>query len=522
MKKISCQRLSLIGSLTLVFFIVSLGIALAETPQYGGTLRILYGYAARSMDPHRDVGTGGIYILNQVIESLVGADDEDKIIPGLAVSLPTVSSDGLEYVFELRKGVKFHDGTDFTAEDVKFCFDRVVNPDVSTQANKVGVFIESTTVVDPYKVKVRLKKPWSDFLTLMAHDKVFHIFSPECTKDKDFGVKKIAGTGPFKLVEWNRGTGAELVKNENYWQKGVPYLDKIVFREIEADSTRVLGFQAGEGDVLLTVPHKDVADLQKKKNLKVQKIGSGQWVAVWFNTRKPPFDNKQVRQALSKALDRKAIMDSVYYGLGSPATGFLPAYFKEYYGGKDPYNPDEAKKLLKEAGYSQAKPLKVDLMYRAEEVVQEMATIVQAMWAQVGVTAELRPVQGQGIMQVILGDAPIFSAMCMWLNGGPLKFDHASRMFASDSYQNTPGYNKKDGYQNPRAEELFEKVVGEPDEKKQMQMYKELTNIVFYEDVPVAIIGFPENIDITYDYVKNWHVHMSDYACRKNVWMSKK
>ena len=115
--------------------------ATPEKPRYGGTLTILYSWATFTLDPHADVGLSGIHILNQMLESLVDVNDEGKIVPGLEASMPKILDGGKEYIFELRRGVKFHDGSDFTAEDVKFTFDRLLDPKVSTQATRTREFI---------------------------------------------------------------------------------------------------------------------------------------------------------------------------------------------------------------------------------------------------------------------------------------------------------------------------------------------------------------------------------------------
>jgi ABC-type transport system substrate-binding protein len=210
-----------------------------EAPQYGGTLTILYARAVNTFDLHKDVGAGAIPIINHITESFIGLDDHGNMIPMLATAMPKISNDGLEYTFTLRKGVKFHDGSDFTAEDVKFTFDRVLNPDVSTQSKKVREFIESVTILDPYGVKIRLKKSWVDFLTVMAEDRVFDFINAGSVKKlgKDFGSKGLIGTGPFRFEEWKKGSSVVIVKNPSYWKKGVPYLDKIVWREVSEDAT---------------------------------------------------------------------------------------------------------------------------------------------------------------------------------------------------------------------------------------------------------------------------------------------
>jgi peptide/nickel transport system substrate-binding protein len=384
-------------------------------------------------------------------------------------------------------------------------------------------FLETVTVLTPYRLKIRMKKPWPDFLTIMAYDKLFDIINPESVEKlgKDYGVKGIVGTGPFKFLEWVKGTRAVLVKNENYWQKGLPYLDRLVWREIPEDSTRHLAFISGEADALLGTPLKDVAQIKKKANVKIYQAGGGLVAGIWFNTTQRPFTDKKVRQALSLAIDRKKVVDSVYYSFGKPARGIFPAFFKEYYGSQDPYNVEKARRLLGEAGFPKSTPLTFTLLYRAERDYEAIATIVQAMWAELGVNAELRPVAGEPLYQMMSGLNPEYKAAVSRLAFGPPITDYSYRMYSSQSNLNYAGYNKKGGASNPMIDKLLTEVAMEVNKQKAAELNKEISETIFFEDVPAIIIGFPDNVNAVYDYVKNWHVICLDYVPRTTVWISK-
>jgi ABC-type transport system substrate-binding protein len=222
------------------------------------------------------------------------------------------------------------------------------------------------------------------------------------------------------------------------------------------------------------------------------------------------------------ALDREGIVDAVYFGHGTPSGGILPDYFKGYYVPREFYNVEKAKRIMEELGYRQSNPLEFELMYRAEPDYAEMATIVQAIWYQIHVDVTLRPIKASGLLPIILGDDPPYTAVCMRITGGPFPYDHVFRMYSRDSYLNTVGYNKKGGVQNPRLEELLNQSVGEVDEEKAKAIYREISDIIFLEDVPVAPIAIPSNVDITYDYVRGWVPDMADYRAKTNVWISKK
>jgi peptide/nickel transport system substrate-binding protein len=524
MKKNPWIRMFLMGLMATGLILLLMGAAPVEKPQSGGTLTLLYSHATYSLDPHADVGTSGLYILNQVLESLVGVSDEGKIVPMLAASMPRISDGGKEYVFELRKGVTFHDGTDFTAEDVKFTFDRLLDPKVSTQASRVKEFVEGVTVLDSYRIRIRMNKPWVDFLTVMAYDKLFDIINPESVQKlgKEFGIKGIVGTGPFRFVEWGKGAGATVEKNKNYWQKGLPYLDKIVFKEIPEDATRELAFISGQGDVLLDAPYKSLAELKKKENMRIYKAGGGLVVAVWFNTTVPPFDNKKLRQAISRAIDQKAIVDSVYYGYGEAATSIFPAWSPAYTGGKSVYNIDEARALLKDAGYSPSNPLTFTMHVRNERDYMDIATILQAMWAPLGIKATLEPIAAAGMAQMMFGLNPVYKVAVQRIGFGPLVTDYSYRLHSGKSYSNQTGYNKKGGASNPRIDELLSQAASELNADTARKLNEEISRVIFAEDVPMPVICFPDNVDVAYDYVRNWQITCLDYLPRTTTWLSKK
>jgi peptide/nickel transport system substrate-binding protein len=310
-------------------------------------------------------------------------------------------------------------------------------------------------------------------------------------------------------------------RNPNYWQKGLPYLDKIVFREIPESATRELAFLSGQGDVLLDVPCKNLAEMKKKENLRIYKAGGGLMTGVWFNTTIPPFNNKKVRQALSKAIDRKTIVDSVYYGYGEAVKSIFPSWSPGYTGGKDPYHLEEAKALLKEAGYSPSNPLTFTLKIRNERDYIDIATLCQAMWAQIGVNAKLENVPAAGLFQMQVSLSPDYQASMMRLGWGPVITDFSYRSFSGKSYTNLTGYNKKGGASNPRIEELLSAVASELNEENAKKLNDEISRTIFEEDVPVAVICYPDNVDVAYDYVKNWHIIALDYIRRTTTWLSK-
>ena len=277
--------------------------------------------------PHLDPTAGAAAAIDEIVyanifEGLTRIGAHGEVLPDLAESW-TVSDDGKTYTFKLHTGVKFHDGTDFNADDVKFSLDRA-RADNSTNAQK-GLFaaIDTVDVVDPATVKVTLKNPQGSFLYNMGWGDAVIVAPETAETNKD----KPVGTGPFKFDHWNKGSEITIVKADGYWGDPV-FLDKAEFRIVPDAAAAVPALLAGDVQAFPFFPAGDaLPQIQADPRFKVV-IGSTEGETILStNNKKPPFDNLKVRQAIAHALDRKAIIDGVRSGgYGTPiGSHFSPA-----------------------------------------------------------------------------------------------------------------------------------------------------------------------------------------------------
>ena len=264
-----------------------------------------------------------------VLEGLTKINMDGKITPLLAESWST-DPDGKVYTFKLKKGVKFHDGEAFDASDVKFSFERAKAPGSTNKAKK-AVFdnISSIDTPDPQTVIVILNNADGNFLFRMGENTAV-ILDP---KSAPTTATRPIGTGPFKFGAWERGQYVRLDRNPNYWQKGLPYLDRIVARFIPDASTRSAALEAGEAQYAgySAVNYADVKRLQANPALDTTTKGyemAAGLSEIEMNAHRPPFDKREVRQAIAYAIDRNFIIDNVQYGFGKPATGPISSNFK--------------------------------------------------------------------------------------------------------------------------------------------------------------------------------------------------
>jgi ABC-type transport system substrate-binding protein len=316
------------------------------------------------------------------------------------------------YVFQLHKGVKFHDGTDFDAAAVAWNFERIMDKEEQAFAHPFFEIIEAVEPLDAHTVKFTLKYPSQMFLpTLAVHRVGFLIKSPTAYKTwgrNDAHLHPV-GTGPFKLVKWEPNQIIVLEKNPDYFQKGLPYLDRIELKIMKEGITRATALRAGEVDFVNYVPKEMVERLSKDAKMQVLRGPDTQNVNISFNNGKKPFDDVRVHLALGGyGIDRQVIAQTALLGLGKPLWSFVPPGGKDHIDFPDEfsYNPQQAKALLKEAGFDEQHPLKYTIMtHNAEPSAPTIATIISVvlsgdftvpdLWSVVGLATgtRLRPPQ---------------------------------------------------------------------------------------------------------------------------------
>jgi peptide/nickel transport system substrate-binding protein len=337
------------------------------------TLTIGYGSEPSSVDPHYHNLTPNNSMSAHIFSRLIEQDEKQRLTPGLATSWKPI--DDLTWEFKLRKGVKFHDGSDFNADDVMATVKRA--PNVPNSPSSFALYLKGKTFekVDDYTVRVKSEEPYP----LMAVDvSTIHIISDKAadatTEDFNSG-KAAAGTGPYKFVEWVPGDRLVLERNEAYYGTK-PIWDKVVYKPIKAGPARVAALLAGDVDFIDNVPTIDIARLKKDANLSLSQGISNRIIYLHLDQFreftpditakdgskiKNPLLVTKVRKALSKAISRELIVERVMEGVAIPAGQLLPEGFFGVSPNLKPdaYDPEGAKKMLAEAGYPNGFKMKV-------------------------------------------------------------------------------------------------------------------------------------------------------------------
>ena len=377
--------------------------ALAQgTPRKGGTLKLGMPYNPAAVDPMTGRNLPDLNVLYAVFDALI--DFEPKTLelkPGLAKSWKF--TDPKTLVLDLVEGVKFHDGTEFDAEAVKFNIERYKNDQRSNVKADLSS-VDSVEANGKNQVTFKLNKPNAGLPNILTN-RVGLIVSPKSIKDAAGGNVDRApvGTGPFKFVSWQDNDSFKLVRNENYWKQGLPYLDGIDIKIINELNTIVRAVVAGEVDigVNLQAPQKAVAD----RSPSIVSVAAPSLVlyGAFLNYGKPPLDNVKVRQALNYAINRDEINKIVAVGLGQPSSAILP---KEHWACDPatqnfyPHDPAKAKALLAEAGFPNG--VEIETFGWADQLAMQRQEVIISQLAKVGIRIKLTPLAPQQAVQAYM------------------------------------------------------------------------------------------------------------------------
>ncbi len=340
----------------------------------GGTFVVALPGEIDNLDPAMISDSNSSYVMNQVMQGLVGLHEGSisQIDPVLAESW-SASDDGLTYTFKLRTGVKFHDGTDFNADAVKFNYERWINLPKNLQQYAYyfgSVFsfgkdsnIASVATSGPTDVSITLKKPQSNFMISQTLTPFFissptalqkyKADEPDIKKNEYAQTKGMVGTGPFKFTEWASGDHVTVDKFADYWDTAnAAHVDKIVFRPFKDQTSEFNALQSGDVDFAQTIAPVDAQSASSDSNLQLVDRGQSCNIAnLAINDTKPPMDNKDIRMAVGYAVNKQSYIDAFYAGQAKPADNWMPPATQFYKALNLPtYDQQKAKDLIASSG----------------------------------------------------------------------------------------------------------------------------------------------------------------------------
>ncbi len=475
------------GPLARTLAALSLGLAVALAGGAASSAEIKAGgdlRAALTGEPDvLDPATSSIYTGAQVYEGifskLVDMAPDGSLIPDLATKWTEI--DAKTWKFDLVPNATFHNGEKFTSADVKYTFERILNPKTASAYAGLYAQIDSVDATDPAVAVFHLKSPFGPFLTNLATNG--QIVNKKAIESGD-PARGPVGTGPFEFVEWVQGDHITVKKNPTYFKPGLPHLDSITFRFLPVDQSRIDALAAGELDWIDAVPLQQVPALKADPRFTyVTSPVAGIPDFLALNTKKPPFDNPKVRQAIALAVDRAAIRDVAYLGTGELGLEEVPT-------GSSWYDPSgifgasrdvaKAKALLAEAGYKDGLKIEYLGLPQYPELLKT-GQVVRDQLKEIGIDMEIKPVDVSVWYDAYVSGKYEITSAYQERTIDPDNF--YSLVIKSGGPINTVGYS------NPAVDALIDKAAASNDTPARKELYKEIRTIVT-ADAPLVFAHY--------------------------------
>ncbi|GAC1325489.1 MAG: ABC transporter substrate-binding protein [Chloroflexota bacterium] len=473
----------------------------SSAPKQGGTAVIAVDADPETLNPGLTTSNVTGDIQAKVFEGLVWLDQNYTPQPDLATAWH-ISPDGKTYTFSLRQGVTWHDGQPFTSADVKYTFEQVLakyHPRTSTTFKQLGVTVD---MPDPQTAVVNLQQPFAPFLVQMS---VFeapilpkHLYDGSDPTTNPINQAPV-GTGPFKFTEWNRGSTIKVVRNNQYWDTGKPYLDSIIFQVVPLPANRSTGLETGELDFVLDfyLPKADVGRLSSNASL-ISKRGQGAPAIdfLMFNTRNQVLANKAVRQALALAVNRDTQVQQAMSGLGRPGYGAFGDGFHwllspdDNYTNRYPVDTARAKSML--AASNMPGDTSLRLTYDAARANQNTgAQIIADNLRQIGINVDLQPLERTVMIDKVFTQKDFDLTLQSFFSSGDPSIGY-HRLYLTNT--GAAPFVNASGYSNPQVDDLLAKASTAPTQADRVSYYQKLQTML-NEDLPSLILYDEAGVD---------------------------
>ncbi|AOM41192.1 ABC transporter substrate-binding protein [Xenorhabdus hominickii] len=529
-KVLSCTIAMTLGSMTLSHAAtVPAGTQLADKQE------IVRGNGAEpaSLDVHKVESDVEFAIIHDFFDGLVYTDNKGNIEPRLAERWET--KDNQTWVFHLRKGIQWSDGTPITAHDVVFSWRRLINPDT---LSPYGSYLSNASVVnakdifagkkkteelgikalDDFTLEVKLEKPVADLLQILTHQVMVPISEKALKKygDKWTQPEIFVSSGAFKLSEWKVNERIVGVRNSYYWDDKNTVINKVTFLTIPAEKAETNRYLAGEIDITKTMPLDSFAQLKKTLGEQVRVSPKSSIYYYEINNQHPSFTDIRIRQALNLALDRDIIVDKVLgqgqipaYDIMPPNTGGFDFKHADYASWTQEQRIAKAKELLNEAGFNQSNPLTFNLLYNTREMHKKLAITASSMWKKnLGVNAILQNQEWKVVLDN-MHNGKFDLARGGWIGdyNSPMTF---LRIFVSGNSNNTSQY----------ANDKFDNLVKKASKTNDKEDYQQALDVITH-DVPIIPIYYHVNTKLVKPYVGGFYVNPRGDFSTKDLYIIK-
>ncbi|MEM7526188.1 MAG: ABC transporter substrate-binding protein [Pseudomonadota bacterium] len=513
--------------------LIALGAAGAQAQQSGGTFVYIVQPEPPSLASYLSTSGPIGLVAPKIYDGLFDYDNDLNIVPALAESYE-VSEDGKTVTFNLRQGVKWHDGEDFTSEDVQFTVMEVLKK-VHPRGPNTFREVVSIDTPDDHTAVFNLENPAPYMLRgLSGYESPIvpkHLLEGQDPREADLANNPV-GTGAYKFVEWKKGQFVRLDKNENYWREGLPYLDRVVGRFIPDASTRTAAMENQE--VLYgaygAIPNIDAVRLRELDFIDVTTDGYSMinpMALIEFDTTDGPFADPAVRKAISMALDREFLIENIWFGYGKPATSALSSNFEPvglYAGEQANYAPsakiEEAKALLKASGYDpdgMVATATLDLIPYGEDWRRAGEYMKQAL-APIGIELDLRYEDVPTWLKRVYADYD-FEMNVNYFYQLPDPVLGVHRHYGTDQIRQGTHFVNSSRYSNEELDALLSAGAQEPDAAERAAIYAEVQQILA-EDMPVLNLFEMEFLTVFNTKLKDHATSaLGAYGPMERVWL---
>ncbi len=478
------------------------------TPQHGGSLTVAYVADVTNFDPIKGTTGNDHALLWPIYDTLVKFTPDMKPEPGLAASWEF--PDNMTILLHLREGVKFSDGSPFNAEAVKFNIDRVNSTDSQISDLKN---IQSVEVVDDKTVKLQLSQPDSSIILALS-DRGGMMVSPTAVKTHgaDYSLHPV-GAGPFIVTNHIPNGEIGYEANRDYWQKGLPYLDKLTVKVIPDANSQINALKTGQVDFLANVQPQMVATLKADANIVLSPTNTLALNMIYLRTDAPPFNDKAARLAVLYGINRQQLIDAINFGQGTVAVQPFP---KDYWAHDDsiniPYDPEKSKQLLKDAGLSN---VSFTLTTYPIEWWTRLANGIKGQLEEVGINVTIKTLEPNAAVQSFLGDKETNALTGNW-SGRPDPQMTIASLYGKDSYYN-PGKAT-----TPELESLIKEAAATTDQNQRAELYKKIVNTSVVENA-FSIPTFSQPMTAAMNKkVQGFEPNLLGKAIFSSLWMEQK
>ncbi len=477
----------------------------APAPAPSGLLRVGMEAQPTTMDPGLSTDLYSQQVYSQVLEGLLQLDPDGVPKPALAESW-TPSADGRVWTFKLRQNVKFHDGTDFTADDVKFTLDRILNPDTRSPQRGLLSQINAVDVVDRNTVRITTRAAFVPILTNLATGAYVLPRAYHTRVGRDFARRPV-GTGPYKWIEWVADERVVLEANPDYYA-GRPAMDRVQFRFIPEASVRLAELESGGTDVIAGIPAQDLRRLRVSLLVDLHEVIGTNYRLMAFNTSVKPYDDVRVRQAIAHAVDRQKVVDVVWPGRGVVAEGPIPptswAYDERFRGLG--FNLNRSKQLMAEAGHASGFEMNY-LITAGEEAQREVALIIDQL-KQINVNVKVTAVEFPTLLDRLLKTN--YDVLRVGWTVSP----EPDLLLYNPFHTSAIGGFNFTKYRNARVDELLDRGRTVTNQNDRIRIYRDAQRIIVQE-APMVFIFHEKRTYASRKVVTGFRPHVSGWIVLK-------